>query len=149
MDNKARILELRELLHRHNHNYYVLNSPTIGDIEFDIFDEADVSYHCDCTRQRVEKAVVSVGKDELMAMANDGKDIEVTCQFCDKVYKFTPEQLEKIRREADENERRAAENPLAAALDAMADADDEDDDKLFDEESVFEGDLAVVEEGEE
>lgn len=36
MDNKARILELRELLHRHNHNYYVLNSPTIGDIEFDM-----------------------------------------------------------------------------------------------------------------
>ena len=61
----------------------------------------------------------------------------------------TPEQLEKIRREADENERRASENPLAAALDAIAEAeDDEDDDKLFDEESVFEGDLAVVEEEE-
>ena len=36
MDSKARILELREQLHRHNHNYYVLNSPTIGDIEFDM-----------------------------------------------------------------------------------------------------------------
>lgn len=36
MDTKARILELRELLHRHNHNYYVLNSPTIGDFEFDM-----------------------------------------------------------------------------------------------------------------
>ena len=36
MDTKARIFELRELLHRHNHNYYVLNSPTIGDIEFDM-----------------------------------------------------------------------------------------------------------------
>ena len=36
MDSRARILELRELLHRHNHNYYVLNSPTIGDIEFDM-----------------------------------------------------------------------------------------------------------------
>ena len=68
----------------------------LGDIEFDIFDEADVSYHCDCSRKRVEKAVVSVGKDELMNMVNEGKDIEVTCQFCDKVYKFTPEQLEKM-----------------------------------------------------
>ena len=36
MDAKARILELREQLHRHNHNYYILNSPTIGDIEFDM-----------------------------------------------------------------------------------------------------------------
>jgi len=61
----------------------------------------------------------------------------------------TPEQLEKIRREADENERRAAENPIAAALDAVAEAeDDEDDEKLFDEESVYEGDLTVVEEEE-
>ena len=36
MDPRARILELREQLHKHNHNYYVLNSPTIGDIEFDM-----------------------------------------------------------------------------------------------------------------
>ena len=36
MDSKARILELRRQLHEHNHNYYVLNSPTIGDIEFDM-----------------------------------------------------------------------------------------------------------------
>ena len=36
MDTKSRILELREQLHQHNHNYYVLNSPTIGDIEFDM-----------------------------------------------------------------------------------------------------------------
>ena len=36
MDSKKRILELREQLHKHNHNYYILNSPTISDIDFDM-----------------------------------------------------------------------------------------------------------------
>lgn len=72
----------------------------LGDIEFDIFDEADVSYYCDCSRKRVERAVISVGKKEIDDMINEGKEIEVSCQFCDKVYKFTPEQLEKLSRSA-------------------------------------------------
>lgn len=72
----------------------------LGDIEFDIFDEADVSYHCDCSRKRVERAVISVGKKEIDDMIKEGKEIEVSCQFCDKVYKFTPEQLEKLSRSA-------------------------------------------------
>ena len=68
----------------------------LGDIEFDIFDEADVSYYCDCTRERVEKAVLSIGKDEINSMIDEGKDIEVSCQFCDKIYKFTPNDLTKL-----------------------------------------------------
>ena len=68
----------------------------LGDIEFDIFDEADVSYYCDCTRERVEKAVISIGKDEINSMIDEGKDIEVSCQFCDKIYKFTPNDLTKL-----------------------------------------------------
>ena len=86
---------------------------------------------------------------DVKVLDEDRKEIDLRDYDDTDAPTATPEQLEKIRREADENERRASENPLAAALDAMADAEDEDDDKLFDEESVFEGDLAVVEEGEE
>lgn len=76
----------------------------LGDIEFDIFDEADVSYHCDCSRKRVEKALVSLGDKELSEMVNDGKSIDVSCQFCDKVYTFTPEDLKNLLKTGRKNE---------------------------------------------
>ena len=76
----------------------------LGDIEFDIFDEADVSYHCDCSRKRVEKALVSLGEKELSEMVNDGKIIDVSCQFCDKVYTFTPEDLKNLLKTGRKNE---------------------------------------------
>ena len=76
----------------------------LGDIEFDIFDEADVSYHCDCSRKRVEKALVSLGEKELSEMVNDGKSIDVSCQFCDKVYTFTPEDLKNLLKTGRKNE---------------------------------------------
>ena len=76
----------------------------LGDIEFDIFDEADVSYYCDCSRKRVEKALVSLGDKELSEMVNDGKSIDVSCQFCDKVYTFTPEDLKNLLKTGRKNE---------------------------------------------
>ena len=76
----------------------------LGDIEFDIFDEADVSYHCDCSRKRVEKALVSLGEKDLSEMVNDGKSIDVSCQFCDKVYTFTPEDLKNLLKTGRKNE---------------------------------------------
>ena len=76
----------------------------LGDIEFDIFDEADVSYHCDCSIKRVEKALVSLGEKELSEMVNDGKSIDVSCQFCDKVYTFTPEDLKSLLKTGRKNE---------------------------------------------
>lgn len=72
----------------------------LGDIEFDVFDEADVSYHCDCTRQRVENALISMGEKEMTEIINDGKNIDVSCQFCDKIYTFTPDDLKKLLEKA-------------------------------------------------
>ena len=60
----------------------------LGDIEFDVFDEADVSYHCDCTKQRVENALISMGEKDMTEIIEDGKDIEVSCQFCDDLKKL-------------------------------------------------------------
>ena len=72
----------------------------LGDIEFDIFDEADVSYYCDCTKQRVQNALISMGQKEMTEIINDGKNIDVTCQFCDKVYTFTPQDLKNLLKKA-------------------------------------------------
>ena len=72
----------------------------LGDIEFDIFDEADVSYHCDCTKKRVENALISMGEKDMTEIIDDGKNIDVSCQFCDKIYTFTPEDLKNLLKRA-------------------------------------------------
>ena len=72
----------------------------MGDIECDIFDEADVSYHCDCTKERVERALVSIGEKELTEMIDENKNFDVTCQFCDKIYTFTPNDLKQLLKRA-------------------------------------------------
>ncbi len=68
----------------------------LGDIEFDIFDEIDCSYHCDCSRDRVKKALISIGEKELRDIVAEGKDTEVKCQFCDRVYTFTPDEISEL-----------------------------------------------------
>lgn len=73
-----------------------LLSEIMGDIEIDIFDEIDCSYHCDCTSERVEKALVSLGKAELEDIIKDGKAIEVGCQFCGKKYVFEISDIENL-----------------------------------------------------
>jgi len=67
--------------------------------------ETPVEYRCHCSRERVSEALRSIGGAELAALAAEGKDIDVSCQFCDKVYHFTPAELEDIKGEknAEEN----------------------------------------------
>ena len=59
-----------------------------------------VSYKCYCSRERVESALISLGREELKQIMEEGKPFPVECQFCDTVYTFTPQDvadlLEKI-----------------------------------------------------
>ncbi len=52
-----------------------------------------IEYRCSCTRERVAAALRSVGAKELRSMAAEGKNTEVSCQFCDRLYEFTPAEL--------------------------------------------------------
>ena len=56
----------------------------------------EVSYKCYCTRDRVESALISLGKKELEEIRADGKPFPVECQFCDTVYEFTPTDIDEI-----------------------------------------------------
>ena len=56
----------------------------------------EVSYKCYCTRQRVESALISLGKKELEEIRSEGKNFPVECQFCDTVYEFTPADIDEI-----------------------------------------------------
>lgn len=62
----------------------------------EIGDTMDTQYRCDCSRKRVERAMISLGKKEIGEMAAEGKEVEVGCQFCNKKYKFTVEELERL-----------------------------------------------------
>ena len=64
-----------------------------GDLGVLFFENEPVSYKCYCSRERVEAALISLGKKELAEIARDGKVFPVECQFCDTVYKFTPEDI--------------------------------------------------------
>ena len=56
----------------------------------------EVSYKCYCDRNRVESALISLGKKDLEEIAGEGKNFPVECQFCDTVYEFTPEDIKNL-----------------------------------------------------
>lgn len=59
-------------------------------------DSANPVYKCDCSRERTERVLISLGKKELDSIINDGKDISINCHFCSKEYNFTPEELKTL-----------------------------------------------------
>lgn len=62
----------------------------------EILERVPVGYRCNCTRDRVERALISIAAKDLKEMMKEGKDIEVGCQFCDRKYTFTPEDLRRM-----------------------------------------------------
>lgn len=65
-------------------------------LPYHVVDEDEVGYRCYCSRERVGDAILGVGEGELESMINEDKDIDVSCQFCDTVYTFTPDDLRKL-----------------------------------------------------
>lgn len=62
----------------------------------EFFDETPVEYHCYCSRDRVSAALVTLGRDELTQIIREEKPISVECQFCDRVYTFTPDDISEL-----------------------------------------------------
>lgn len=77
------------------------------DIEFT--GSKPVQWHCNCSRERVERALQLIGREELDSMIADGQDVELACQFCGKKYTFTPDQLRFIRQGLDRTEQERTE----------------------------------------
>ncbi len=67
--------------------------------ELELLDEFDVEYRCDCNRERVEKALCTVGKQELTQILEQDGKAELNCHFCDKKYRFDSADLEKMIKE--------------------------------------------------
>ena len=69
----------------------------------EILEEAEVAYKCYCSRERVRRSIASIDTKELEDMVQEGKPIEVTCQFCDSVYTFEPEEILRERTGKDDS----------------------------------------------
>lgn len=70
----------------------------LGELGFAVNDVIPTSFFCNCSRERVEKAVVSIGSKEIREMVQEGKPIEVKCHFCNQAYIFNIEELKEILR---------------------------------------------------
>ena len=68
----------------------------LGDMELDILDTIPTKFYCNCSKDRVSKAVISVGKEEIQKMIDDGEPIEVNCHFCNSHYTFTVDELKEM-----------------------------------------------------
>lgn len=64
--------------------------------EYEITEKRNVEYKCDCSRERVERAIISLGKKEIRKIIDEDGRAELTCHFCDSVYKFDKQELEAL-----------------------------------------------------
>ena len=67
--------------------------------DIEINDRVPTQFHCNCSKERVEKALISIGRKEIQEMIDEGKEIEMNCHFCNKNYKFSVEDLKRILHE--------------------------------------------------
>lgn len=68
----------------------------LGNVGLEITDTIPTQFYCNCSKERVEQAVVSIGKKDIQEMIEDGKDIEVKCHFCNSAYNYSVEDLKRI-----------------------------------------------------
>ena len=67
-----------------------------SDMNYEILDKMDIGYHCNCSKEKVTKAIISIGKKDIKEMVDDNKPIEVNCHFCNTNYVFSVDELKAM-----------------------------------------------------
>lgn len=70
----------------------------LGEFGVEITDTIETGFHCDCSKERVSRAIATLNKKDLDDIINDGEAIEVKCQFCNKAYNFDLDELKEMRK---------------------------------------------------
>lgn len=68
----------------------------LSDFDLEVLETHPVEYRCYCSKERVTRALISMGKEEMRAMIEEQDGAELTCQFCDAVYQYSKEELQRI-----------------------------------------------------
>ena len=95
--NVQKINSVTNLLEEGNTPESLLEKVLEG-FDVQINEKMDTRFHCNCSKERVEKALISIGRKELNEMIQEGKPIEMNCHFCNTNYNFTVEELKEILR---------------------------------------------------
>ncbi|HJC56816.1 MAG TPA: Hsp33 family molecular chaperone HslO [Candidatus Eisenbergiella intestinipullorum] len=95
-ENLSRVHSVTKLLEEGNSPEQILAILLEG-MDMEILSDMPVEFYCNCSRDRVAKALYSIGKKELDEMIEDGEPIEVKCHFCNTAYSFSVEDLKQIR----------------------------------------------------
>ena len=95
----AKVSSVTELLNRGLTPEGILEE-LLGDLGFTVNDTIPTAFSCNCSKERVEKAIISIGSKEIREMIRDGKPIEVKCHFCNEAYSFNIEELKRILEKA-------------------------------------------------
>lgn len=72
----------------------------LGDLGLEITDTLPIQFACNCSKERVEKVLVSLGEADLQEMIDENKEVELHCHFCNRNYTFSIEELKEIARNA-------------------------------------------------
>ena len=70
----------------------------MGDMDVEFTDKIDTQFKCTCSKEKIVKALAGLSNKELDEIINDGKAIEVKCDFCNTTYKFSVEELKTLRK---------------------------------------------------
>ncbi len=94
-ENVAGLQSVTTLLEEGNTPEQIL-SLLLGDMGLEITEKTPVRFWCGCSKERVEKVLYSLKKEDLQEMAEEGKDVELHCHFCNTNYVFTADELKKM-----------------------------------------------------
>ena len=94
-ENLKKVTSVTELLDK-GYTPEQLLEELLGNLGLEITDTMPTRFYCNCSKERVEQAVVSLGRKEIQEMIDEGKDIEVKCHFCNTAYTYTIEELKDI-----------------------------------------------------
>lgn len=92
----AAVTSVTDLLEQ-GHTPETLLSYILGDLGLEITDRIPTKFYCNCSKERVSKAIISIGEKDLQEMIDENKPIEVNCHFCNTNYEFTPEELRTLK----------------------------------------------------
>ena len=106
--NTSKLVNVSKLFDRGLSNFEIAKIALEG-IEFDVFDELEVEYKCDCTRDRVERALITLGENDLKGLLDEqeaegkARELEVKCRFCTRKEVFNENDIEKIIKKSKKN----------------------------------------------
>lgn len=86
-------------LFEHTSNEEIANM-LMENIPFHVTDGWRGEYYCNCSKERTEKVLLSLGQKELIGLIEEGGPVELCCHFCDSKYQFTPEDIKKLLQQA-------------------------------------------------